>query len=61
MNWIKQSWKDENEITCEEIHNVELTPPRRIILNDLTRNYLTFGLELLTKKEFNINSKGNDY
>ena len=40
---------------------IELTLPGRIILNDLTRNYLTFGLELLTKKRFNINFKGSTY
>ncbi len=51
MNWIKTKLEGKNETTCEEINNVELTFTRRIILNDLTRNYRTFGSELLTKKD----------
>ncbi|PIM94820.1 DNA-directed RNA polymerase subunit beta [Candidatus Hodgkinia cicadicola] len=41
----------ESEITSEEINNVELTFPGRIFLNDLTKNHLDFGLDLLTKKD----------
>ncbi len=47
----KAKLKGKNKITCEEFNNIELTLTGRIILNDLTRNYLTFGLELLTKKD----------
>ncbi|PIM96856.1 DNA-directed RNA polymerase subunit beta [Candidatus Hodgkinia cicadicola] len=55
LNVIKEleetTFRGETQITCEEIKNVELTFPGRILLNDLTRNHLDFGLEWLTKKD----------
>ncbi len=60
LNKVKLEYK--SEITCEEINNVELTLPIKDHFKWLNKELsdLWFGT-LNKKKNFNINSKGNDY